>query len=119
MHSPLAGVVLQSTFSCMPDIGAELFPWLPVRRICSIKYDTCGKIPQIQVPLLIMHSRNDDLIGFHHAEKNFSLAREPKLLWELTGGHNESFEDPENFKEGFEKFLRLIEGQQNEAKQQP
>src|SRR6266567_2314682 len=31
LRVPLAGIVLQSTFSCMMDIGAELYPWLPVR----------------------------------------------------------------------------------------
>jgi uncharacterized protein len=113
LRAPVAALVLQSTFSCMPDIGAELFPWLPVRRICTIKYDTCTKLPRLKVPVLIMHSRIDGLIGFHHAEKNFSLANEPKLLCELTGDHNDPVNDPPNFIGGFEKLLALIEAARN------
>jgi len=104
-----AGLVLQSTFSCIPDIGAELFPWLPVRWIGSIKYDTCAKLPKIKVPVLIMHSRADDLIGFQHAERNFAKANEPKLLWELQGAHNESVTDEEHFAKGFESFLGIVQ----------
>jgi fermentation-respiration switch protein FrsA (DUF1100 family) len=109
LRKPLAGMVLQSTFSCLPDIGAELFPWLPVRLISTIKYETCNKLPRLKVPVLVMHSRGDGLVGFHHAEKNFGLANDPKLLWELTGNHNESLEDAGNFKAGFERFLGMIE----------
>ena len=107
----LGGMVLQSTFSCIPDVGAELFPWLPVRWMSTIKYDTCAKLPKLRIPVLIMHSRSDALIRFHHAEKNFSIANEPKLLWELKGDHNESVSDQEHFVAGMEKFLELIEKQ--------
>lgn len=111
LREKVGGLVLQSTFSCIPDIGAELFPWLPVRWMASIKYDTCEKLPRIKAPVLIMHSRMDALISFRHAEKNFSRANEPKLMWELQGDHNESMMDEQHFAAGIEKFLRLIEAQ--------
>jgi fermentation-respiration switch protein FrsA (DUF1100 family) len=109
VRETLAGLILQSTFSCIPDIGAELFPWLPVRWISTIKYETCVRLPRLKVPVLVMHSRTDELIGFHHAEKNFGLANEPKLFWELKGEHNDPVSDRENFIGGVERFLRLVE----------
>src|SRR2546427_10025337 len=108
-REPLAGLVLQSTFSCLPDIGAELFPWLPVRLLSTIQYSTCTRLPRLKIPVLVMHSRADELIGFHHAEKNYGLANEPKMFWELQGSHNGSVSEPQNFKEGMEKFLRMVE----------
>ena len=110
LREPLAGVVLQSTFSCMTDIGSELFPWLPVRWLCTIKYDTCSKLPRVKVPVLVMHSRTDELIGFHHGEKTFAIANEPKLFCELNGDHNDPLADTASFVRGFEKFLALITG---------
>jgi fermentation-respiration switch protein FrsA (DUF1100 family) len=107
LRETLGGLVLQSTFSSMPDIGAEVFPWLPVRLISTIQYATCAKLPRLKVPILVMHSRADELIGFHHAEKNFSAAAEPKLLWELTGAHNDPVGDRNRFIAGMEKFLQL------------
>jgi pimeloyl-ACP methyl ester carboxylesterase len=98
-----------STFTSIPDIGAELFPWLPVRLLARIKYETHQKLPRIRVPVLIMHSRSDRLVSFRHSEENFAAANEPKLSWELRGGHNEVLSDREQFIAGIEKFLRMVE----------
>lgn len=108
LRENLGGLVLENTFTCIPDIGAELFPWLPVRRLASIKYDTCGKLPRIKVPVLIMHSPVDELIRFSHCEKNFAAARDPKLLWELGGNHNDALADSRRFIAGIEKFLQRL-----------
>lgn len=102
------GLVLQSTFTSIPDIGAELFPWLPVRWIARIQYDTCRKLPNLKLPVLMMHSRADELIGFGHCEKNFSAAGVPKLLCEIGGGHNDPLADRGAFLAGLRKFLQLL-----------
>jgi hypothetical protein len=109
LRETLGGIVLQSTFTSIPEIGKELFPWLPVRWISTIQYDTRSKLPRIQIPVLVMHSREDTLTRFAHAEANLAAANEPKLFWELSGDHNESVEDAPRITEGMEKFLQLIE----------
>ncbi len=109
LREPLGGLVLQSTFTSLPDIGAELFRWLPVRWIATIKYDTCARLPGLKIPVLVMHSRTDELIGFHHAERNYALANEPKMFWELKGEHNDPLRDGEDFIRGMEKFLSVLE----------
>ncbi len=109
LRETLGGLILQSTFTSIPDIGAELYPWLPVRWISTIKYDTRAKLPRLKLPVLVMHSRSDDLIGFHHGEKIFSVANQPKMFWELKGEHNDPLSDRRNFIEGLEKFLQLVE----------
>jgi fermentation-respiration switch protein FrsA (DUF1100 family) len=109
LREPIGGLVLLSTFTSIPDIGVELFPWLPVRLLARIKYETHRKLPRIHVPLLVMHSRADSLVAFRHAEQNFAAANEPKLFWELRGGHNEMLSDREQFIAGIEKFLTVVE----------
>jgi fermentation-respiration switch protein FrsA (DUF1100 family) len=111
------GLVLQATFTSMPDIGSEFFPWLPVRWLGTIHYDTLSKLPRIKVPVLVMHSRGDRLVGFHHAERNFAAANEPKLFCELKGGHNDAVLHPRVFLEGMEKFLRLVEAAKGQTVQ--
>ncbi len=110
LREPLGGLVLQSTFTSIPDIGAELFPWLPVRWLSSIRYDTCRKLPRIRIPVLVMHSRSDDLIGFRHSERNFAAANEPKWFHELGGGHNDPAGEQEQFRTGMEQILRQVAG---------
>jgi uncharacterized protein len=108
-RATLGGLVLQSTFTSIPDVGSELFPWLPVRWLGTIRYDTRSKLPRLKVPLLVMHSRQDELVPFHHGERNFALANEPKLFWELRGDHNNALGDTRHFIAGMEKFLGLVE----------
>jgi pimeloyl-ACP methyl ester carboxylesterase len=109
LREPVAALILQSTFTSIPDIGAEVFPWLPVRWFATIRYDTHGRLARLKVPVLVMHSRTDDLIGFHHAQKNFAAANEPKLLWEIKGDHNNPLTDRAQFVAGIETFLKLVE----------
>jgi len=107
LREPIGGLILQNTFTSIPDLGSELFPWLPVRRVNRIKYDTVHKLPRVHVPVLVAHSPTDDLIGFHHAERNFQAANPPKLLWELCGDHTSTIEDGRaQYLAGLEKFLR-------------
>lgn len=106
---PVGGLVLQSTFTSIPDVGAELFWWLPVRLLGSIEYDTQERLPDIKAPVVVMHSRQDSLIRYEHAEKNFAAANEPKWLVELHGGHNESLADREAFKSGLQRLVDRIQ----------
>jgi hypothetical protein len=110
LREPVGGLVLQSTFTSIPNLGSELYPWLPVRWMNSIRYDTQSKLPWIAAPVLVMHSRRDGLIGFHHAEENFAAAREPKMFWELEGDHNHTLEaDRARYLQGLERFLSRLE----------
>ncbi len=106
---PTAGLILQSTFTSIPDIGSELFPWLPVRLLARIRYDTLERLPRIKVPVLVLHSRDDGMIGFTHSERNFAAAKEPKLFAELKGGHNDPLADQDGYIRAMEGFLKLIE----------
>ncbi len=89
-HPPRA-LVLASTFTSAPDLGAQVYPWLPVRLLARIDYANLERIRQITVPVLIAHSRNDDIIPFSHGQALFEAAHEPKQLLELSGGHNDGF----------------------------
>ncbi len=109
LRERLGGIAIQSTFTSVPDVGKELFPWLPVRWLATIHYDTRSKLGKVKVPVMVMHSRSDRLVGFHHAEANFAAASEPKLFWELAGDHNDSLSDRKKFIDGVERFLGIIE----------
>jgi hypothetical protein len=56
-----------------------------------------------------MHSPTDELVRFHHGQRNFAAANEPKLFWELRGDHNNPLADTKHFIAGMEKLLTLIE----------
>jgi uncharacterized protein len=109
LRRPVGGLVLQSTFTSMPDLGSEFFPWLPVRTLGRIKLATREKLPRIHVPVLVLHSRADTIIPFHHGERNFAAANEPKLFHELNGDHNDGLVvDRDAFSRGVGELIHLL-----------
>ncbi len=89
-HPPRA-LVLASTFTSAPDLGAQVYPWLPVRWLARIEYGNRARIGQIAAPVLIAHSKGDDIVPFSHGQALFDAAREPRQFLELRGGHNDGF----------------------------
>jgi pimeloyl-ACP methyl ester carboxylesterase len=81
-----------------------------VRWLGTIRYDTRSKLPRLQVPVLVMHSPADEMIGIHHGKANFAAANEPKLFWELQGDHNNPLADTQRFIAGLEKFWGMVDG---------
>lgn len=84
-------LILASTFTSVPDLGAEIYPWLPVRWMSRIHYDNLDNLKRIRVPLLIAHSPGDDIIPYAHGRRLYTAANEPRAFLELAGGHNEGF----------------------------
>ena len=86
---PSAGVILESAFTSVPDMAASLYPWLPVRLLSRFRYNTLEKVARITSPLLLVHSRGDEIVPYAHGERLFAHANEPKQFLELHGGHND------------------------------
>ncbi len=89
-HSPGA-LILESTFTSVPDMAAELYPFLPARQLVRNKYNTLERLADIDCPILVIHSPDDDIIPYHHGQTLFEAANEPKDFLALQGGHNEGF----------------------------
>jgi fermentation-respiration switch protein FrsA (DUF1100 family) len=102
-----AALVLASTFTSVPDMGADLYPLLPIRLLARIHYDTLARLPRIACPLLVIHSRNDDIIPYAHGRRLFEAAGQPKQFIETEGGHNGSFVfDKADWVKQLDAFLR-------------
>lgn len=85
---PCAALFVEDTFTALPDVGAEVYPWLPVRWISRARYDSLGKVGALSVPFLVAHSPDDHLVPFHHGQRLFAAHPGPKEFLETRGGHN-------------------------------
>ena len=104
-----AGLIVESSFSSVPDMAAELYPWLPVRWLARISYDSKGRIGEVNTPVLIVHSTADEIIPFHHGQALFEAATEPKTMLEISGGHNDGFlVSREKYQLGIYRFLDQV-----------
>ncbi len=88
---PPRALITASAFTSVPALGAQVYPWLPVRLLARIRYDSLDRIAKIAAPVLIAHSRDDEIVPFAHGEALFAAAREPKQFLAMSGGHNDAF----------------------------
>ncbi|PXW88867.1 hypothetical protein C8R34_10613 [Nitrosomonas sp. Nm84] len=84
-------LVLASTFTSVPNLAAEIYPFLPVRWITRFQYNTLESLQSVTCPVLIAHSPQDEIIPFAHGQQLFQAASEPKQFLTLEGGHNTGF----------------------------
>jgi pimeloyl-ACP methyl ester carboxylesterase len=107
-HHPGA-LILDSTFTSLKDIGAKLYPYLPVRKFLKFNYETIAHLKETDFPVLIIHSVEDDYIPFHHAEKLFDRIDGQKKLVSTSGGHNTNFTISRNaYKNNISDLLKSI-----------
>lgn len=105
-ESPAASII-ESTFTSAPELGSDLYPWLPVRWLIKYEYNTLEQLKQIESPVFMAHSRQDQVVPFHHGRALFEAANQPKTFIELRGSHASGFWDTgAKYREGLKQFLR-------------
>ncbi|MDO8263351.1 MAG: alpha/beta hydrolase [Gallionella sp.] len=90
-HQKPGALVISSGFTSVPDLGQQLYPYLPVRWLARIRYDTRESLRSVTAPVLIAHSKEDDIIPYEHGRALYTAANPPKQFLDLAGGHNDGF----------------------------
>lgn len=67
-------VVLESTFTSAADMGASIYPFLPVRLLMQNRFETLGRIGDYRGPLIVSHGTEDEIIPFQHGRQLFEAA---------------------------------------------
>ncbi len=108
-----AGLAIESTFTSVADLAAELYPsWLVPRRLVRHRFENAERIRRFVRPLLIAHSPDDELVPFRHAERLFEVAGSPeKEFLRLAGGHNDGpFVTGFAYEAAYRRFLDVALG---------
>lgn len=105
---PLA-LIVESSFTSVPDAAGEIYWWLPVRWLSRLSHATRDYVRDVNCPVLVVHSRDDEIIPFQHGREIYAAAGEPRTLLELRGGHNDAFlRDEQAYRQGLQSFLREL-----------
>lgn len=86
-----AAVILESVFTRYRDMAALYFPVMSRAAWLRYEFDTLAKMPRIKVPVLVLHSRNDEIIPYIMGEQLYAAAARPRLFGEMQGDHNSGF----------------------------
>jgi fermentation-respiration switch protein FrsA (DUF1100 family) len=85
-------LVLEGTFTNLPDVAASFVPLLPVRAVMQTRLNSVAKIAAYRGPLLQVHGDADEIVPYRLGRKLFGAANEPKQFVTIPGGdHNHHY----------------------------
>ncbi len=83
-------LILEAPFASAMEIGANAYPWLPVRLFMKDKFNSLNFIGDVRAPLVIIHGSRDRIVPVNSGRKLFQNANEPKEFIELKdASHND------------------------------
>ena len=108
-RAEVRALVVEGAFTSYPDIGARFYPYMPVRLFAFFRYDTRAHIRKVRCPVLVMHSRHDELVPFEFGTRLYEAANEPKQFVEIAGSHNDSLvASGDLYREAWRKWLDFV-----------
>ena len=64
-----AGLILESPYTSIIDMGKISFPYLPIKFILKDRFNSMEKTKNIKIPTLVMHGKQDSLVPFYMGQK--------------------------------------------------
>lgn len=99
-------LIVESSFTSITDLAGQLYPFVPVRLLSHFRYTTQEYLRKVRCPVLVIHSRDDEIIPVAHGRALYEAANEPKAFLEIRGDHNDGFlTDRSHYKAGLARFL--------------
>ena len=112
-HHP-AALIIESAFTSVPDMAARQYPYFPARWLARLHYSTLDYLRNVSCPVLVVHSREDDIIPFSNGERLYAAAPEPKQFLVLHGDHNTGFlASRDTYVAGLDAFLHDALGEED------
>ncbi len=99
-------LILESTFTSLPEVAAYHYPWLPLRWLLRTRLNALEAVKKYRGPLLLTHGDRDTIVPYDFGKRLFEAANEPKQLLTVPGGdHN----DPRN-RRYYDQLRAFVEG---------
>ncbi|MHC4619769.1 MAG: alpha/beta hydrolase [Planctomycetota bacterium] len=103
-------LIMESSFTSYVDIGAKFYPYMPVKWFAAFSYRTIDYIKDVRCPIMVIHSRNDEIVPFELGLELYETATEPKEFVEIFGSHNDGFlVSGETYKNAWTEWLKSLE----------
>jgi fermentation-respiration switch protein FrsA (DUF1100 family) len=103
------GLIVEGGFTSLPDLGAEIYPWLPVRALARSRFASLDRIGSVRMPILCIHGRDDTTIPVAQGRRLFAGAPGPKEFLEVAGGHDDAYEvGRAEYERGIRRFLERL-----------
>jgi fermentation-respiration switch protein FrsA (DUF1100 family) len=104
---PFDALILQSTFTSLPQVTRALFPRVPLHWFAGNLFDTVSVIRRLQVPLLVLHGTDDEVCPCWMAHEIFGECKTSKRMHCVEGGlHKDLYvRDPDSLIWAITQFI--------------
>jgi len=90
-HPDAAGLIVESTFTSMLEMGQLNYGYLPVSLLLNQRFESLSKMDKLKMPVLIIHGTWDNLVPVEMAKRLYAATLAPKFMTLIEGGgHNNS-----------------------------
>lgn len=90
LDRPMAGLIIQSSFTHIRDAAKSMFPTLPMHLAATRQFRSIDKVGELTMPKLFIHGRADETVPYSLGEELYEAAADPKEHYEVPGaGHND------------------------------
>ncbi len=113
-----AGLIVESSFTSAQAMGKLMFPYFPIGLLLKHKFASIDKIRDVNCPLLVTHSKEDDMIPFAMGRALYEKALGPKRMVVISGSHNErQYMQDQSYRDCLEIMLlnRQFDGWEDES----
>lgn len=84
-----AALILESPFTGTASVAKNIYFIIPIDLLLKDRYDNIAKITSINMPLLILHGTDDNIVPQAEGAALYNTASQPKAFASIeTGGHN-------------------------------
>ncbi len=107
---PAAGVIVESTFTSLPDLAALFFPGMDANLLQG-QYESLERAKHLTMPLLVVHGTRDDLVPVEQGKRLFTahpgrIGKQKQLYLIEDAGHNDTYYvGGEEYFETLERFI--------------
>jgi len=107
-HPEAAGIIAESSFTTMVEMGEREYPYLPAEQLLNQRFDSLSKVGKLKIPLLLIHGTWDRLIPYQMSQRLFASAPQPKFLKLIEGGEheNDAIIAPLEYRAAVSEFIR-------------
>jgi fermentation-respiration switch protein FrsA (DUF1100 family) len=111
MKNGPAAMIIESSFTSGVDMARQLYPFLPAHLITRLRYPVAEYASRLECPVLVVHSRDDEIIPFEMGQSIYEAVKQRKSFLELRGDHNNGFFiSRHEYVAGLDKFIESVFG---------
>lgn len=87
-EAPIAKLILETPFTSAAEVGASVYPFLPVRLLMKDQFRSDLRIASVKAPVLVLHGERDSVVPIAFGERLYAMIAGEKKFARFAGGEH-------------------------------